>query len=92
MFEIEVRKNSGLSATQACYFKTDQPDSYVLFWKKVLDYTANFSTLLEIQNLGGKRWIHQTQHNSLTHFKEPTLKTIERIDFSPFFPFEDIIM
>jgi hypothetical protein len=48
--------------------------------------------LLEIQNSGGKRWIHQTQHESLTHFKEPTLKTIEGIDFFPFFPYEDLIM
>lgn len=57
-----------------------------------ISYAANFSALLEIQNLGGKRWIHQTQHVSLTHFKGPTLKTIEGIDFSPFFPFEDLIM
>jgi hypothetical protein len=59
--------------------------------KICISYAANSSALLEIQNSGGKRWIHQIQHESLTHFKGPTLKTIEGIYFSPFFPFEDLI-
>jgi len=34
-----------------------------------ISYAANFSVLLEIQNSDGKRWIHQTQNMSLTHFR-----------------------
>jgi hypothetical protein len=64
--------NSRVSLAQAYYFKTDQPDSYVLFLKKVPEHNAHFSTSHEIQIFvgNGKPSIYQTQLGSLCWLKK----------------------